>query len=168
MLTAKQALEQLLAPAIPVSEVESVPVQAALGRILAADVISLVDVPPLDNSSMDGYAIRVTDLAMHSGSLQVAQRIPAGSMGQELKTGTAARIFTGAPIPVGADAVVMQEDCTITSDAPDRVRIESLPTSGQWIRRRGEDLTAGKRRLQRVVFCDHRSLGWPHLPVSRI
>lgn len=173
MLTAKQALEQLLAPAIPVSEVESVSVQAALGRILAADVTSRVDVPPLDNSSMDGYAIRVADLALHSGLLQVAQRIPAGSMGLELQSGTAARIFTGAPIPDGADAVVMQEDCSIDPDTPDWVRINALPTIGQWIRRRGEDLTAGRVALTAGCFLRPQELGvaasagLTHLTVKR-
>jgi molybdopterin molybdotransferase len=139
MLTAAQAREQLLAPAVSVSEVELVAMQAALGRILAEDVVSLVDVPPLDNTSMDGYAIRVADLAAHSGVLRVGQRIPAGSMGTELQRGTAARIFTGAPIPQGADAVVMQEDCNIDPIKPDAVSIATSPVVGQWIRNRGED-----------------------------
>lgn len=173
MLTAAQALEQLLAPAIPVSELESVPVQAALGRILAQDVSSLVDVPPLDNTSMDGYAVRVADLVAHSGLLKVAQRIPAGSIGTALQPGTAARIFTGAPIPSGADAVVMQEDCSTSPEAPDQVMINASPTAGQWIRRRGEDLTAGKVALQAGCFLRPQELGvaasagLTHLPVKR-
>jgi len=173
MLTATQAREQLLAPAVPVSEVESVPMQAALGRVLAKDVVSLVDVPPLDNTSMDGYAIRVADLAAHSGVLTVGQRIPAGSMGTELQSGTAARIFTGAPIPQGADAVVMQEDCTIDPAQPDAVSIATSPTVGQWIRRRGEDLTTGKTALTAGTFLRPQELGvaasagLTHLPVKR-
>jgi molybdopterin molybdotransferase len=173
MLTAAQAREQLLAPAVPVSEVESVPMQAALGRVLANDVVSLVDVPPLDNTSMDGYAIRVADLAAHSGVLKVGQRIPAGSMGTELQSGTAARIFTGAPIPQGADAVVMQEDCTIDPAKPDAVSIATSPTVGQWIRRRGEDLTTGKTALTAGTFLRPQELGvaasagLTHLPVKR-
>jgi molybdopterin molybdotransferase len=173
MLTAAQAREQLLAPAVPVSEVESVPMQAALGRVLAKDVVSLVDVPPLDNTSMDGYAIRVADLAAHSGVLRVGQRIPAGSMGTELQSGTAARIFTGAPIPQGADAVVMQEDCTIDPAKPDAVSIATSPTVGQWIRRRGEDLTTGKTALTAGTFLRPQELGvaasagLTHLPVKR-
>jgi molybdopterin molybdotransferase len=173
MLTATQAREQLLVPAVPVSEVESVPMQAALGRVLAKDVVSLVDVPPLDNTSMDGYAIRVADLAAHSGVLTVGQRIPAGSMGTELQSGTAARIFTGAPIPQGADAVVMQEDCTIDPAQPDAVSIATSPTVGQWIRRRGEDLTTGKTALTAGTFLRPQELGvaasagLTHLPVKR-
>ena len=173
MLTAAQAREQLLAPAVPVSEVESVPMQAALGRVLANDVVSLVDVPPLDNTSMDGYAIRVADLAAHSGVLRVGQRIPAGSMGTELQSGTAARIFTGAPIPQGADAVVMQEDCTIDPAQPDAVSIATSPTVGQLIRRRGEDLTTGKTALTAGTFLRPQELGvaasagLTHLPVKR-
>ena len=173
MLTAAQAREQLLAPAVPVSEVESVPMQAALGRVLAKDVVSLVDVPPLDNTSMDGYAIRVADLAVHSGVLKVGQRIPAGSMGTELQSGTAARIFTGAPIPQGADAVVMQEDCTIDPAKPDAVSIATSPIVGQWIRRRGEDLTTGKTALTAGTFLRPQELGvaasagLTHLPVKR-
>ena len=173
MLTATQAREQLLAPAVPVSEVESVPMQAALGRVLAKDVVSLVDVPPLDNTSMDGYAIRVADLAAHSGVLTVGQRIPAGSMGTELQSGTAARIFTGAPIPQGADAVVMQEDCTIDPAQPDAVSIATSPTVGQWIRRRGEDLSAGNVALSAGCVLRPQELGvaasagLTHLPVKR-
>ena len=173
MLTAAQAREQLLAPAVPVSEVELVPMQAALGRVLAKDVVSLVDVPPLDNTSMDGYAIRVADLAAHSGVLKVGQRIPAGSMGTELQSGTAARIFTGAPIPQGADAVVMQEDCTIDPAKPDAVSIATSPTVGQWIRRRGEDLSAGNVALSAGCVLRPQELGvaasagLTHLPVKR-
>jgi len=173
MLTAAQAREQLLAPAVPVSEVESVPMQAALGRVLAKDVVSLVDVPPLDNTSMDGYAIRVADLAVHSGVLTVGQRIPAGSMGTDLQSGIAARIFTGAPIPQGADAVVMQEDCTIDPAKPDAVSIVTSPVVGQWIRRRGEDLSAGKVALSAGCVLRPQELGvaasagLTHLPVKR-
>ena len=173
MLTAAQAREQLLAPAVPVSEIESVPMQAALGRVLAEDVVSLVNVPPLDNTSMDGYAIRVADLAAHSGLLRVGQRIPAGSMGTELQSGTAARIFTGAPIPQGADAVVMQEDCIVDPAKPDAVSIATSPTVGQWIRRRGEDLSAGNVALSAGCVLRPQELGvaasagLTHLPVKR-
>jgi molybdopterin molybdotransferase len=173
MFTAAQAREQLLAPAVPVPEVESVAMQAALGRVLAKDVVSLVDVPPLDNTSMDGYAIRVADLAAHSGVLKVGQRIPAGSMGTELHSGTAARIFTGAPIPQGADAVVMQEDCSIEPAQPDAVSIATSPIVGQWIRKRGEDLSAGKVALRAGCVLRPQELGvaasagLTHLPVKR-
>jgi len=173
MLTAAQALEQLLTPAVSVSEVELLAMQEARGRVLADDVVSLVDVPPLDNTSMDGYAIRVADLVAHSGVLRVGQRIPAGSMGTELQSGTAARIFTGAPIPPGADAVVMQEDCTTDPTKPDTVSITTTPVAGQWIRKRGEDLSAGKKALSAGCLLRPQELGvaasagLTHLPVKR-
>lgn len=159
MLTAQQALEHLLSHAQAVMESESVPVQAALGRVLAQNVASLVDVPPLDNTSMDGYAVRSADTKVSGAVLKIAQRIPAGSMGTQLEPGTAARIFTGAPVPSGADAVVMQEDCCIAEGASDQVQINTITTPGQWIRRRGEDLTAGKIALPAGTFLRPQELG---------
>ena len=106
MLTAQQALDHLLSNAKAVGESETVTMQAALGRVLAENVNSLVDVPPLDNTSMDGYAVRCADTTTPGQTLRIAQRIPAGSVGTQLEPGTAARIFTGAPVPTGADAVV--------------------------------------------------------------
>lgn len=159
MLTAQQALDHLLSHAKPVSESESVPMQSALGRVLAKNVDSLVDVPPLDNTSMDGYAVRTADTQTAGSSLKIAQRIPAGSVGTTLEPGTAARIFTGAPVPEGADAVVMQEDCAVQEGAADQVQINVAPVLGQWIRRRGEDLTAGKTALTAGVFLRPQELG---------
>ena len=159
MLTAQQALDHLLSHAKPVNEVETLAMQAALGRVLAENVNSLVDVPPLDNTSMDGYAVRTVDTQTTGSTLRVAQRIPAGSMGTELEPGTAARIFTGAPVPPGADAVVMQEDCAILEGSTDQVQVNIAPTSGQWIRRRGEDLTAGKTALTAGTFLRPQELG---------
>ena len=158
MLTAQQALDHLLSHAVTVNESEKVAMQAALGRVLAEDVNSLVDVPPLDNTSMDGYAVRCTDTTKPGSTLKIAQRIPAGSMGTDLGSGTAARIFTGAPIPPGADAVVMQEDCAVVGES-DQVTINIAPTLGQWIRRRGEDLTAGKTALTAGTFLRPQELG---------
>jgi len=158
MLTAQQALDHLLSNAMTVSESEKVNTQAALGRVLAEDVKSLVDVPPLDNTSMDGYAVRCADTATPGQTLRIAQRIPAGSIGTQLEPGTAARIFTGAPVPPSADAVVMQEDCTV-GDQPDQVTINVAPTSGQWIRRKGEDLTTGKTCLTAGTFLRPQELG---------
>ena len=158
MLTAQQALDHLLSNAVTVNESEKVNTQAALGRVLAEDVKSLVDVPPLDNTSMDGYAVRCSDTATPGQTLRIAQRIPAGSIGSQLEPGTAARIFTGAPVPPGADAVVMQEDCTI-GEQPDRVTINIAPSSGQWIRRSGEDLTTGKTCLVAGTFLRPQELG---------
>ncbi|WP_353433372.1 gephyrin-like molybdotransferase Glp [Polynucleobacter sp. MWH-UH23A] len=159
MLTAQQALDHLLSHANPVHEHENVPVQAALGRILAENVQSLVDVPPLDNTSMDGYAVRTADTASSGQVLRVAQRIPAGSVGTQLEPGTAARIFTGAPIPPGADAVVMQEDCAIPEGSNDQVLVNAVPAAGQWIRRRGEDLSTGKTALTAGIFLRPQELG---------
>ena len=172
MLTAQQALNHLLSHAQTVSESEKVAMQAALGRVLAENVNSLVDVPPLDNTAMDGYAVRSADIATPGKSLKIAQRIPAGSMGIPLESGTAARIFTGAPVPPGADAVVMQEDCTLEGESG-QVTINTAPTAGQWIRRRGEDLTAGKTALTAGTFLRPQELGvaasagLTHLSVKR-
>ena len=159
MLTAQQALDHLLSNAKAVGECETVAMQAALGRVLAENVNSLVDVPPLDNTSMDGYAVRTGDAQTPGSILKIAQRIPAGSMGTQLEPGTAARIFTGAPVPPGADAVVMQEDCAIPEGSTDQVQVNIAPTSGQWIRRRGEDLAAGKTALSTGTFLRPQELG---------
>ncbi len=158
MLTAQQALDHLLSHAQTVGETERVAMQAALGRVLSENVNSLVDVPPLDNTSMDGYAVRTADAQTTGSTLKIAQRIPAGSMGTALEPGTAARIFTGAPVPPGADAVVMQEDCAVEGQS-DQVTINIAPTAGQWIRRRGEDLTAGKTCLTAGTFLRPQELG---------
>jgi molybdopterin molybdotransferase len=159
MLTAQQALDHLLLHAKPVTEIESIPMQATLGRVLAENVNSLVDVPPLDNTSMDGYAVRTADTQNPGSVLKIAQRIPAGSVGTELQAGTAARIFTGAPVPIGADAVVMQEDCSTPEGSADQVQVNIAPAFGQWIRRRGEDLTTGKTALTAGIFLRPQELG---------
>ncbi len=159
MLTAQQALDHLLSHAQAISESEDVSMQAALGRVLARNVDSLVDVPPLDNTSMDGYAVRAADTQVPGSTLKIAQRIPAGSVGTSLEPGTAARIFTGAPVPPGADAVVMQEDCIIPEGSADQVQVNIAPIAGQWIRRRGEDLSAGKTALIAGTFLRPQELG---------
>ncbi len=158
MLTAQQALDHLLSHAQVVGESEKVAMQAALGRVLSENVNSLVDVPPLDNTSMDGYAVRTADTQTAGSILKIAQRIPAGSMGVQLEPGTVARIFTGAPVPPGADAVVMQEDCSVEGPV-DQVTVNIAPVIGQWIRRRGEDLTAGKTCLTAGTFLRPQELG---------
>jgi molybdopterin molybdotransferase len=116
----------------------------AAGRVLATGLHSPIDVPPLDNTSMDGYALRCADVPASGARLAVAQRIPAGSVGHTLAPGTAARIFTGAPLPAGADAVVMQELCAVDGDA---LTVNHVPHVGEWIRRRGEDIAAGAEVL---------------------
>jgi molybdopterin molybdotransferase len=124
-------------PEMSRSRVETIATFDALGRILAADVRSLIDVPPEDNSAMDGYALRVADVPAAGTVVPISQRIAAGSVGAPLDPGTAARIFTGAQIPPGADAVVMQEQCTAVDGG---VRVDVVPHPGQSIRRRGEDV----------------------------
>ncbi|UUZ63314.1 molybdopterin molybdotransferase MoeA [Polaromonas sp. P1-6] len=157
-----QALAELLAQATPLLAVDSVSTFDADGRVLAQDLVSSLDVPAHDNSSMDGYAVRCADWTDAATRLQVNQRIPAGSSGHALATMSAARIFTGAPIPPGADAVVMQEDCEAAeavNSAHPGVRILVPPKPGQWIRRRGEDVAAGAVVLQRGERLSPASLG---------
>ncbi|CAN5290899.1 molybdopterin molybdotransferase MoeA [soil metagenome] len=134
------ALAELLAFAAPLAPAERVSTFDADGRVLAQDLLSGLDVPAHDNSAMDGYAVRCADWQDAATLLQVSQRIPAGSSGHGLAPASAARIFTGAPIPPGVDAVVMQEDCDAVEGG---VRLRAQPRPGQWIRRRGEDVAAG-------------------------
>jgi molybdopterin molybdotransferase len=141
MLTLDEALARLLdavAP-LPASTHETRSTFDALGRVLQADLRSTLDVPPQDNSSMDGYALRAADVPVVGALLPVSQRIPAGVVGAPLQPGTAARIFTGAQVPAGADAIVMQEQCEAVGEG---VRVNALPSAGAWIRRRGEDVRA--------------------------
>jgi molybdopterin molybdotransferase len=139
MLTVEEALARMLVRAVPV-DVQSVSTLEAHGRVVAADVVSPLSVPPLDNSQMDGYALRTVDVPAPGTTLRVSQRIAAGHVGTPLEPGTAARIFTGAPVPAGADAIVMQESCTV---AGDRVTLREVPPRGAWIRRAGMDIAAG-------------------------
>jgi len=99
----------------PVSGSETVPLRTALGRVLAADVVAPVNLPPFDNSAVDGYAVRGEDIdAASEQRLVIVDRIAAGHSGNHpVKPGEAVRIFTGAPMPAGADTVFMQEDCRI-------------------------------------------------------
>ncbi|MGH8797745.1 MAG: molybdopterin molybdotransferase MoeA, partial [Caldimonas sp.] len=115
-----------------------------------------LDVPPADNTSMDGYAMRAADVPAPGTILPVSQRIPAGVVGTPLEPGTAARIFTGAQVPAGADAVVMQEQCSAEGSA---VRVDGVPTAGQWIRRRGEDVRAGSVVLPAGTRLGPQGLG---------
>ncbi len=144
LLTVDEALEVLLAGARAVTEVEEVPTLEATGRVLARAQASTMDVPPMDNSAMDGYAVRTADVKAPDTKLKVAQRIMAGSVGQALAPGTAARIFTGAPIPPGADAIVMQEFCAADGAA---VTIQKVPQKDAWIRRRASDIAKGAQVL---------------------
>jgi molybdopterin molybdotransferase len=144
LLSVDEALEVLLAGARPVTEVEDVPTLEASGRVLARPQVSTMDVPPLDNSAMDGYAVRTADVRAPDTTLRVAQRIMAGSVGGTLAPGTAARIFTGAPIPAGADAIVMQEFCAADDG---KVVVKKVPEKDAWIRRRASDIAKGAQVL---------------------
>ena len=170
MLSVREALDFLLAAARPVEQVETIPTLEANGRVLAADQLATIDVPSADNTQMDGYAVRADDCASGSATLKVSQRIPAGSVGIELEPGTAARIFTGALIPPGADAVVMQEQAEAVGDS---VTIHHAPRAGEWIRRKGEDISAGAvilaagSRLRSQELGLAASVGLASLPVRR-
>jgi molybdopterin molybdotransferase len=170
LLSVDDALAQLLAGAKPVAEIEQVATLEAAGRVLARAQTSTMDVPPMDNSAMDGYAVRLSDLNSPERRLSVAQRIAAGSVGKPLEPGTAARIFTGAPVPAGADAVVMQEHCSLSGDF---VELRKSPKKGEWIRLKGSDirrggqiLAAGKRLLPQDTGLA-ASVGIKTLPVCR-
>ena len=163
MLSVEEALARLLAQAHRIADTEAVSTMAAHGRVLARPVVSTMDVPPMDNSQMDGYAVRCADVASAPATLRVTQRIAAGHPGQPLAPGTAARIFTGAPVPAGADAIVMQE---ATAAAGDCVTIHEAPKPGAWIRRAGFDVKLGAtvmeagRRLQEERYEALLSTVW--------
>lgn len=167
LLGVDEALSQLLAGARPVAEIEDVPTLEATGRVLARAQRSAMDVPPMDNSAMDGYAVRAAEA---SGKLKVTQKIMAGSVGKPLEPGSAARIFTGAPIPAGADAVVMQEHTVADGDF---VVLKTKPQPGDWVRyvgsdvkKGGEILPAGKRLAPQDTGLA-ASVGIKTLPVYR-
>jgi molybdopterin molybdotransferase len=170
LLSVDEALERVLAGAHPVAETESVQTISAAGRVLALAQRSTMNVPPLDNSAMDGYAVRLADLKGAEPRLKVAQKIMAGGVGGPLAAGTAARIFTGAPIPAGADAVVMQEDCEVEGD---RIVVKKMPQAGEWIRLVGSDIRAGDMILPAGIRLSPQdtglaaSIGIASLPVYR-
>lgn len=167
----EDALAAVLAQAQPLPGAAFVDLLQADGRVLAADCIAPLQVPPLDNSAMDGYAVRSAEVAQAGTVLPVSQRIPAGQVGTALQVGTVARIFTGAPLPPGADAIVMQEDCTVLDDG--RVRFDAVPQPGQFVRRAGQDIALGSTALQAGLRLTPAalglaaSLGLAQLPVTR-
>ena len=167
----EDALAAVLAQAQPLPGGAFVDLLQADGRVLAADCIAPLQVPPLDNSAMDGYAVRSAEVAQTGTVLPVSQRIPAGQVGAALQVGTVARIFTGAPLPPGADAIVMQEDCTVLDDG--RVRFDAVPQPGQFVRRAGQDIALGSTALQAGLRLTPAalglaaSLGLAQLPVAR-
>lgn len=170
MLTVEEALSRLLGGAQPLTAVEDVDTFDAAGRVLAAPLSASIAVPPLANSQMDGYAVRSVDVPSAGARLRVTQRIPAGQVGTELAAGTAARIFTGAPIPPACDAIVMQEAATLEGDV---VTINEVPAVGQWIRRAGLDIEAGATvltpgtRLRAQHLGLAASIGAARLPVRQ-
>lgn len=151
MLTVTDALARLMAAPKPVLPCEEIALSAALGRVLAQDQHAVLDVPPAANSAMDGYAFCHDDVvsAKHTGdnskSLWIRQRIAAGHSPKPLQAGTAARIFTGAEIPAGADTVAMQEDCDAQAE---QVCIRELPERGSNVRPRGQDVAVGQCLLR--------------------
>ncbi|MEH3087843.1 MAG: molybdopterin molybdotransferase MoeA [Xylophilus ampelinus] len=157
LISLDDALQQLLAHAAPLGGAETVSTFDADRRVLAADLRSPIAVPPLDNSAMDGYAVRSADIAAAGAVLRISQRIAAGAVGGALEPGTAARIFTGAPVPAGADAVVMQEQCAALDDGT--VRIDAVPAPGAAIRRAGEDVARGATVLARGERLTPQALG---------
>jgi len=169
MMPMEEALERLLSQVGPLGRTESVTTPLARGRVLAQDLVSPLDVPPYDNSAMDGYAMRAADVAALGGEgavLPVSQRVPAGSVPQPLQPGTAARIFTGATVPEGADSVLMQEQCEALAGPAagsgpglGQVRIKGPLVEGLHIRRRGEDLRTGESVLSAGVRLNAASLG---------
>ncbi len=157
LLAYHEALEQLTNSVAAVANVVDKPLLQALGAVLAESIESKIDVPGCAMSSMDGYAINTADLAASGEtSLPLSQRIAAGTAGEALVTGTAARIFTGAPIPDGADAVIMQEQV----DADDHeIRFDSRPTSGNNIRPAGNDIQHGTMILHQGCRLRAQDIG---------
>lgn len=170
LLSVDEALAILLEGAKAVATTEEVQTLDACDRVLARAQVSTMDVPPMDNSAMDGYAVKTADASAPGARLRVAQKIMAGAVGDALEPGTAARIFTGAPIPPGADAVVMQESCVAEGDS---VIVKQPPRREEWIRRRGSDIRAGAQILptgKRLLPQDTglaASVGIKWLPVYR-
>jgi molybdopterin molybdotransferase len=151
MLEMEEALARILAT-IPPPTGESIALGEASGRVLLEPVVAPLDLPPFDNSSMDGYAVRSCDLAAaHQESpirLRLIGRVAAGaSFAGEVEPGTCVRLFTGSPLPLGADAVVMQEDTSVDSEHAEDVRFRAAVETGENVRRHGEDVKRGARLI---------------------
>lgn len=163
----REAIEQIQNSLEIATQVERIDIMQALGRVLANNVYSEIQVPPADNSAMDGYAVRRQDLE-HASSLSVSQRIAAGAAPSPLAPGTCARIFTGAEIPQGADAVVMQEKTTRDGE---QVVFSGQPKANDNIRPAGQDIAAGAqvlaqgKRLSAIDIGVLASIGLTHVDV---
>jgi len=151
-----EAKQRLLAAAHPITDQQQLPLEAATGRILAAPLLAPLTLPPFDNAAMDGYAVRCSDLTAAATTLPISQRIAAGDVAQPLAAGTAARIFTGAQLPEGADAVVMQEACERDGS---HVTIQHRPYPWQHVRQRGSNLQQGAELLPAGYRLDGAALG---------
>ncbi len=157
LLPYDEALQQLVSHVSSIGNTSSAPLMQALGEVLAESQLAGISVPPADNSAMDGYALNTRDLTkLDEAVLPVSQRIAAGESGGRLLSGTAARIFTGAPIPEGANAVIMQEQVAVEDD---KIRLLSIPEIGQNIRAAGNDILAGDIILQKGVRLRAQDIG---------
>ena len=165
-----EALSFLLASVAPCCEAEVVALLCASGRILSHSITAPLSVPPMANSAMDGYALRSADSVDPERDLAVSQRIAAGQVGARLEAGTAARIFTGAPMPAGADAVVMQENCERRGEG---IRVNKAVAPNENVRPIGADIKAGStvfaqgRRLRPQDIGALASLGLTEVSVTR-
>ena len=172
MISLDEALERLLQGVQPVAETDTLPTAQTLGRVLTRGVVAGIPVPSADNSAMDGYAVRVADAGQERA---VLQRVPAGRWPEPLPENGVARIFTGASLPAGAEAVVMQEQCEARTDAEGRswVRLPADIAAGQHVRRAGEDVRAGHEilpagtRLNAAALGLAASVGLAALPLRR-
>ena len=146
LISVSKALERLGRNCKVLVKPETLALRQCLGRVLANDIVSEIDVPPADNSAMDGYALRLEDWIGPEDALEISQRITAGSSPQPLTDGTVARIFTGAEIPDGANLVVMQERCEADEKL---VLIKSVREVGANICPKGQDITKGATVLEK-------------------
>jgi molybdopterin molybdotransferase len=149
-----EVVDQLLGLVKPTGKSELRTIDKAVNCCAAKNIQSPISVPPADNSAMDGYAIAYADANLQS-SYRVSARIPAGYVGSRLASGTVARIFTGAEIPVGADTVVMQEN---TELAGDEVKLLSLPDQFENVRSKGQDIAAGSLIISKGDLLSARTL----------
>ena len=145
MISVEEALARLKSQSRVLVDEQKIKLDEGLGRVLASDIVSGINVPPADNSAMDGYALRWEDWRGSDHALKISQRIAAGTPPAPLTAGTAARIFTGAEIPAGADVVVMQEKCRTDGQS---VLIEVVRDIGANIRPKGQDIRQGATVLQ--------------------
>lgn len=156
MMSFDAAKAALLASASPVADTETIALADAFGRALAVDLVSPLTVPPFSNAAMDGYALRAADVIAPGTRLPISQRVAAGDVAQPLQAGTAARIFTGAHVPDGADTVVMQEYCVQDGDS---VIVNAQPPAGEWVRLAGSDIQTGQVILKAGTRLSAAALG---------